>query len=145
MKPKYLFAAAVLAVAQALAAAPAVAQQPPKDVVVTPILSTTTTVSGQPIVLPQGDVEVVTAMYEVQPGATLPAHKHPYPRYGYMLSGNLSVTNLETGRTIDFRPGDVIVEATDQWHTARSTGSEPVKLLVIDLVEQDQGNVVLRE
>lgn len=144
MKPTYLIVAAFLAVAPA-PAAPAVAQQPSTDVVVTPILSTTETVSGQPIVLPQGDVEVVSAMYEVQPGATLPAHKHPYPRYGYMLSGNLSVTNLETGRTIDFEPGDFIVEATDQWHSARSTGSEPVKLLVIDLVEQDQGNVVLRE
>lgn len=145
MKPKYLIAVAVLAVAPALAAAPAVAQQSPTDVVVTPILSTTTTVSGQPIVLPQGDVEFVSAMYEVQPGATLPAHKHPFPRYGYMLSGSLSVTNLATGRTIDFEPGDFIVEATDQWHAARSTGSEPVRLLVIDLVEQGQGNVVLRE
>lgn len=144
MKLKHLIAAAVLTVAPALAA-PAVAQQPSTDVVVTPILSTTTTVSGQPIVLPQGDVEFVSAMYEVQPGATLPAHKHPFPRYGYMLSGNLSVTNLETGRTIDFEPGDVIVEATDQWHTARNTGSEPVRLLVIDLVEQGQRNVVLRK
>lgn len=53
-----------------------------KDVTVTQLLSTTVTSSGQPIVLPQKDAQIVVSTYDVAPGATLPVHKHPYPRYG---------------------------------------------------------------
>ena len=31
------------------------------------------------------------------PGATLPVHNHPYPRYGYVLAGILRMTNIDTG------------------------------------------------
>jgi hypothetical protein len=52
-----------------------------KDVTITPLSSSTVTSSGQPIVLPQKDAEVVVSIYDVVPGATLPVHKHPYPMY----------------------------------------------------------------
>ncbi len=56
------------------------------QVVVKPVLSTTVTSSGQPIVLPQKDAQVVVSTYEIAPGAALPEHKHPFPRYGYVLA-----------------------------------------------------------
>jgi quercetin dioxygenase-like cupin family protein len=93
-----------------------------KDVTITQLLSTTTTSSGQPIVLPQKDAQIVVSIYDMVPGATLPVHKHPYSRYGYVLSGNLRVTNMETGQVGTYRPGDFFPESVGQWHTGAPSG-----------------------
>lgn len=113
-------------------------------VVVTPLASTTTTASGQPIVLPQKDVQVLVSSYEIPAGATLPVHKHPFPRYAYVLAGNLKVTNTDTGKSTTYKAGDFIAEMIGQWHQAVNVGADPVKLLVIDQVEKGVANTVLR-
>jgi quercetin dioxygenase-like cupin family protein len=114
-------------------------------IVVTPVLTTSVTASGQPIILPQKSPQVAVSIYDIAPGATLPQHKHPYPRYGYVLTGTLRVTNLDTGKSDTYGPGSFILEAIDQWHQGANIGSDPIKLLVIDQVEKDQNNVVLRK
>ncbi|MGO9061873.1 MAG: cupin domain-containing protein, partial [Candidatus Binataceae bacterium] len=60
-------------------------------VTITPLLSTKTTASGQPIDVPVHP-EVVVSRYEIAPNASLPMHEHPYPRYAYVLSGTLEIT-----------------------------------------------------
>ena len=127
-----------------LLAAPAHAAED-RSVVVTPVLTTKVTATGQPIVLPRESPEVRAVTLEIAPGAVLPEHKHPYPRYGYVLAGTLRVTNTDSGTSMVYGVGDFIVEAVDQWHRGASIGSEPVRLLVIDQVENGQGNVVTRE
>jgi quercetin dioxygenase-like cupin family protein len=129
----------LLALATPLAAAHADA------VKVTPLHSTETTASGQAIVLPRGDVEVITSTYEIAPGAKLPEHEHPYPRYGYVEAGKLRITNIETGKSVEYGPGDFIVESLRQWHKAENIGTDPVKLLVIDQVKPGQNNTILRK
>jgi quercetin dioxygenase-like cupin family protein len=114
-------------------------------VVATSVLSASVTASGQPIALPQGNVQVVVSTLEIAPGALLPEHKHPFQRYAYVLAGTLRVSNSETGKSEVYKPGDFIVEALGQWHQGGTFGTEPVKLLVIDQIEKDQSNVVLRE
>jgi quercetin dioxygenase-like cupin family protein len=116
-----------------------------KAVAVTELLSTGVTSSGQPIVLPQKDPQIVVSIYDVAPNARLPVHKHPYPRYGYVLSGELQVTNMETGRSDTYKPGDFILESVGQWHTGANIGGKPLKLLVIDIVEKGQTNTVIRK
>jgi gentisate 1,2-dioxygenase len=74
----------------------------------------------------------------------LPKHKHPFPRYGYVQAGTIEVTNLDTGKTETFKTGDFILEAVDQWHFGANKGLEPVKLLVIDMVEKGASNTVLQ-
>jgi quercetin dioxygenase-like cupin family protein len=107
-----------------------------KDITVTQLLSSTMTSSGQPILLPQKDAQIVVSIHDAMPGATLPAHNHPYPRYVYVLSGNLRVNNIETGQTDIYKPGNFILESVGEWQTVASIGSEPLKLLVIDIVEK---------
>jgi quercetin dioxygenase-like cupin family protein len=114
-------------------------------VVVKPVLSATMTSSGQPIVLPQKNAQVLVSTYEIPPGAVLPKHKHPFPRYAYVQAGTIAVTNTDTGKTETFKTGDFILEAVDQWHYGANTGTDPVKLLVIDMVEKGQANVVLQK
>jgi quercetin dioxygenase-like cupin family protein len=112
---------------------------------INPLLTTAVTASGQPIVLPRGNVQVVTSTYEIAPGAKLPEHKHIYERYGYLMSGQLRITNTETGKSVEYKPGDFIVESRGQWHKAENIGAEPIKLLVIDQVEPGKNNTVLRK
>ena len=125
----------------ALGTVPALAAPP---VAVTQLLATQTTVSGQPIVLPQHDVELIVTRLVIQPGATLPVHEHPYQRYGYVLSGHLTVTMSDTKREFHYRPGEFIVEARDQWHFGKAVGNEPLVLLVIDQVEAGHDNTIRR-
>jgi len=113
-----------------------------EDVTVTRLLSTATTSSGQPVVLPQKDAQIVVSIYDVMPGATLPVHNHPHPRYAYVLSGILRVNNIDTGQTDTYATGAFVLESVGQWHTDTSIGSEPLKLLIIDIVEKGQANVV---
>jgi quercetin dioxygenase-like cupin family protein len=112
---------------------------------ITPLLSTAVTSSGQPIVLPQGNIQLITSIYEIAPGAKLPEHEHNAQRYGYLMSGRLRITNTDTGKSVEFKPGDFIVESRGQWHKAESIGTEPIKLLVIDQVEPGDKTTVLRQ
>ncbi|GAB1583169.1 MULTISPECIES: cupin domain-containing protein [Phyllobacteriaceae] len=114
-----------------------------KDVIITPILETDRTTSGQIISLPQGNVQVIVSKYEIAPGAELPIHKHSYPRYGYVLAGMLRVSNQDTGKSRVFKTGEFIVEAIDQWHQGTNIGSTPLELLVIDQVEEGKSNIIL--
>jgi quercetin dioxygenase-like cupin family protein len=118
--------------------------QPDAAVVVKQVTSTAVTASGQPITLPQKDVHVVVSTSDIPAGANLPEHKHPFARYAYVLAGTLRVTNTETGQSETYKQGDFIVEAIDQWHKAPNIGADAVKLVVIDQVEGEQGNTVLR-
>ncbi|MFZ5682781.1 MAG: cupin domain-containing protein [Bradyrhizobiaceae bacterium] len=130
-----------------LAVSPLYADTQPatSKVVVKPVMSATTTSSGQPIVLPQKDAQVIVSTYEIPRGAVLPKHKHPFPRYAYVQAGTIAVTNLDTGKTQTFKTGDFILEAVDQWHFGANKGKVPVKLLVIDMVEKGAVNTVLQK
>lgn len=104
-----------------------------------------TTATGQPIVLPQENAQVAVSRYEIPPGAVLPVHKHPFPRYAYVLAGNLRVTTGDGSRSFTYGPGDFVVEMLDAWHSGEAIGPETVKLLVIDQVEGNAGNVILKD
>ncbi len=142
---KLLSVATCLAMGLALSASPLCADSAPVTgkVVVRPVLSATETSTGQPIVLPQKNPQLIASTYEIPPGTTLPKHKHPFPRYGYVLAGTITVTNLDTGKVENFKTGDFILEAVGQWHQGTATGTETVKLLVIDMVEKGESNTII--
>jgi quercetin dioxygenase-like cupin family protein len=140
-----VFAAAILGIPPLHADSRSAKTDAAKPVVVRPVASATATSSGQPIMLPQKDAQVIVSSYEIAPGAVLPVHKHPFPRYAYVQAGNLRVTNNDTGKSEDFKPGDFIIEAVGQWHFGANTGKDTVKLLVIDMVEKGKANTVLRD
>lgn len=119
--------------ASLVTAASAAWSHPLQGVDVRELLRSARTTSGLPITLPEGALEAVVARYSIAPYAALPVHKHPYVRLGYVLSGSLEVTNVETGRARVFNAGEAIVEDIDQWHAARNLEPRSVELLVIDL------------
>jgi quercetin dioxygenase-like cupin family protein len=123
----------------------ALADAAPKAVTVSPLASINKTASGQPITLPAGRTTVSVSRYIIAPGATLPVHKHPYPRYAYVQAGHLAVYAADTGQRYDYKAGDFIVEILDGWHYGENTGTEPVELLVIDQMPEGRTtNTVLK-
>jgi quercetin dioxygenase-like cupin family protein len=140
-----LVIAVLLSAGVSLTAAYALDSGAAAPVVVTPVKTTGVTSTGQPITLPQKNVEVAASIFDIAPGATLPVHKHPFPRYGYVLAGTLKVTNVDTGKSDTFKTGDFIVEMIDQWHQGSNIGADPVKLLVIDQIEAGAQATVLKQ
>ncbi len=100
---------------------------------ITPVARMNTTITGQPIIVPdRPDVIVSTATFP--PGARLPEHRHPYPHYVYVLEGVLTVVNTDANKTVVVKAGDFFVEMQNTWHYGINNGAVPVKLLAIDQV-----------
>ena len=116
----------------------------PAKAVVTKLFSGTTTALGQPIVLPQGGVEVTVLNYDIPAGASLPVHKHPHPRYAYVLAGRLEVSTGDNTKSFEYGPGDFIIEMLNEWHYGKTLGTEAVKLLVIDQAPAGETNTILK-
>src|SRR5262249_19371144 len=100
----------------------AVSAQEAARVTVAPVTSAQTTVIGQPIPLPKEHPEVRVSIFEIPVGATLPVHKHPFPRYAYVLAGKLRVSDKDNVRTFNYAAGDFLIEMVDTWHYGTNTG-----------------------
>lgn len=112
------------------------------NVKVTPVLTTTKTATGQPLVLPNQNPQVIVTTMEIAAGAKLARHMHPFARYAYVLQGEVTV-EYEGGQRQTFRTGEFIVEAIGVWHFGTNTGTVPLRLLVIDQVEAGKSNTTL--
>jgi quercetin dioxygenase-like cupin family protein len=109
---------------------------------VSPIARTHETITGQRIVVPSRP-DVVVSVATFPPGSRIGEHRHPFPHLVYVMSGVLSVTNTETGKSFEARAGNFVAEMQDTWHYGENKGQEPVKLLVIDEVpEGTKTNIV---
>ena len=111
---------------------------------VTPILRTRHTISDQPLELPQGEAEMVAVAVDIPAGGALPIHKHPWSRFFYVERGTLRVVNQETGKSMDFKAGQVQAEAVGQWHAGRAIGQGPVRVIVIDLVPPGAHTTIMK-
>jgi quercetin dioxygenase-like cupin family protein len=96
-----------------------------------PLANTNKTNEGQIITAPVHP-NVVASITTFPPGAETPVHKHLYPHYVYVMEGNLTVTNLETGKMFLAKQGQFVVEMMNVWHKGKNEGTTPLKLLVID-------------
>lgn len=108
------------------------------DVHITPLLKTTTTLSGQPVAYPKTDHPQVSAFIaELAPGKETGWHRHPLPGYSYLLSGTMSLeVEGQPARTI--HAGEAIVEPVGQLHNGHSIGTEPARILVFSTGEEGQ-------
>lgn len=96
---------------------------------VTPILKSTTSWDGTPIVYPQGQAEITGMIVEMAPGAETGWHLHPVSSFGMILEGEMEVT-LKTGEVKKMKAGDSVVEVANILHNGRNTGSTPLKIIV---------------
>ncbi len=107
--------------------------------VATPLMTTDKTVTGQPIVSPEHPT-VISSIVTFAPGEKTVVHKHPYPHYGYMLEGTLTIVNTETGKSFDLKQGEFLVEMMNTLHYGENRGSVPVRILIVDTVPEGVKN-----
>ena len=101
-----------------------------KAIVVTPLLKTSATASGQAIEYPKtASPEVRMLLVEIPPGTETGWHKHPMPCYAYILSGSVTV-ELENGTHYTFGPGQAFAETVNTLHNGKNTGTEPVRIVM---------------
>jgi quercetin dioxygenase-like cupin family protein len=109
-----------------------------KQIVVTPVLRTTKTASGQPVAYPRTDSPQVTAvLVEIPPGAETGWHKHPFPCYAYIMSGILTV-QVKGQKPCKLVAGNALVEAVNTPHNGMNKGSKPVRLVMFVTGEADK-------
>jgi quercetin dioxygenase-like cupin family protein len=61
--------------------------------------------------------------WRVEPGETLPAHRHHNEQIGYVISGTL--TAVVEGEEYELAPGDSYVFPSDERHGAENRADEP--------------------
>src|ERR1700738_2818454 len=97
------------------------------------ILSTGSTIIGEPIRYPAGSPALISAVdITLRPKHQTGWHTHPVPLFGYILEGELTVDYGSKGQRI-YRQGDALAEAMKQAHNGRNRGPNPVKILAIFL------------
>jgi quercetin dioxygenase-like cupin family protein len=96
-----------------------------------PLLSTSTTVMGEPIRYPrQGKAHVSAAIIALAPGARTVMHKHGVPLFAYILEGELTVDYGSHGKRT-YRQGQSFMEAMNIAHFGVNTGTQPARLLAV--------------
>jgi quercetin dioxygenase-like cupin family protein len=127
------------AVAETIAPPPPPAATAPE---VRSVLSTGSTVTGEPIRYPSGVPAEITAVeITLQPGQQTGWHIHPVPLFGYILDGELTVEYGAKGKRI-YRKGDGLAEAMNEAHNGTNTGQNPTRILAVFIgMEGVQGSV----
>jgi quercetin dioxygenase-like cupin family protein len=130
IKPAYLIA---LAIAFAFPTSARVEHADPSEYVdgttVKKLLSTKTTSIGQAIEYPHSSNPEVTALeVEIPPGMETGWHTHPFPGYGYIRSGVLTL-EVEGGKRLHYHAGEAFAEMVDVAHNGVNSGTKPVRIL----------------
>jgi quercetin dioxygenase-like cupin family protein len=100
------------------------------------VLSTGTTVTGEPIRYPSGAPARITAVeITLAPGQQTGWHMHPVPVFGYILEGELTVDYGVKGERT-YRTGEGFMEAMNERHNGRNSGQGPVKILAVVIGEE---------
>jgi quercetin dioxygenase-like cupin family protein len=106
------------------------------------LLSTATSIVGEPIRYPTtGAAQVTAAIVVLAPGASTIVHNHGVPLFAYILEGELTVDYGAHG-TRTYRQGDAFMEAMAVAHSGRNNGAQPVRLLAVYMGAQGAENVI---
>jgi len=78
---------------------------------------------------PAGVPELTVLNIKIPANTALKWHEHPMPNAAYVVSGHLTVETLESGQSIQLKPGDVLPEMVNRQHRG-VTGKTAVELIV---------------
>ncbi|MGC1305432.1 MAG: cupin domain-containing protein [Caulobacteraceae bacterium] len=78
---------------------------------------------------PAGRPQLTTLKLTIPPHTALPWHKHPVPNAGYVLSGELTIQDRESGKSQTFHAGQAFAETVNDVHRGVSGDTETVLLI----------------
>jgi quercetin dioxygenase-like cupin family protein len=121
-----LLAAALFAVPFAARAE----ESPQYQNLLTPLLSSGTTIIGQPIAYPEGTPKVTAAIVSIPPGGETGWHLHEVPLVVYVLEGEVTVDYGEKGVKV-IKAGESVLEAMNWAHNGMNKGDGPLRILAV--------------
>ena len=132
-----LLAAALLAVPLA-----ASAEEPAQyQNLLTPLLSSGTTIIDQPIAYPAGTPKVTAAIVTIPPGGQTGWHLHEVPLFAYILEGEITLDYGEKGIKTA-KAGDSMLEAMNWAHNGMNKGDVPLRILAVYMGADGLANAV---
>ena len=78
---------------------------------------------------PSGPPELTVLKITIAPHSALPWHTHPFPNAGYILSGDLTIHDKQSGKAVTYHAGQAFAESVDRVHRGES-GDTPTVLIV---------------
>lgn len=119
--------------------APAWGQVP--GIRITPVLQTSTTLSGQSLQFPLFRNQVTSLLVEIAPGGENTRHQHPVPNLIYVLEGSVTIDTEGVGQRT-FTAGQVFIEPVNQWHRAFNSGTVVHRAVAVFSGEARKSNFV---
>jgi len=86
----------------------------------------TEAVDGVDLAVLAGGDEMNVQHFEIEPGATVPAHSHPHEQTGFLVEGTLTFV-LEDGEEVVVEPDDSYAIPGGETHAAENRGDETVR------------------
>jgi chorismate mutase len=108
------------------------------------LLSTRTDILGAAIDLNASGNLFTGQMLQMSPGFTTPIHFHPEPMVAYVIEGGLEVTYNGTNK-VQYREGDMLIEAVNVLHQGRAMAPAGVKLLILNITTRATPNAIVLE
>ena len=105
------------------------------------LLSTSTSVIGQPLEYPDGTPKITSAIVTMMPGQATGWHHHDVPLFAYILEGELTVDYGPDGKKT-YKTGDSFIEAFKTEHNGVNTGTTPARILAVFAGSDDAQNTV---
>ncbi|CUW37609.1 conserved protein of unknown function (RmlC-like cupin domain) [Magnetospirillum sp. XM-1] len=107
------------------------------------LLSTATTVMGEPIRYPDsGPAKVTSTIVTLGPHSEAALHLHPAPMYAYILEGEVVVDYGPHGKRT-FTQGQALVETMAVPHKGINLTDRPVRILCVFMGAEGTANVSL--
>jgi quercetin dioxygenase-like cupin family protein len=78
---------------------------------------------------PSGVPQLTVLKLTVAPHSVLPWHTHPCPNTCYVLSGELTVHDKESGKAVTYHQGQAFAESVDRVHRGE-TGKAPAVVII---------------
>ena len=126
---------APLALAAALAAAPALAQQAQPGAPAPQTALQRIELAKQ--MFPPDKYATFLYMVVVAPGGVVGRHTHPGIEMGYMLEGEATFS-VEGQPDLVMKPGTTYVAPAGAVHSAKNTGDKPIRIVATFVVEKDK-------
>ena len=78
---------------------------------------------------PRGKPEITVMRFTIPAHSELPLHKHPVINAGVLTKGRLTV-ETDSGKKLELKAGDALIEVVDQWHRGVNDADEPAEIVV---------------
>jgi quercetin dioxygenase-like cupin family protein len=78
---------------------------------------------------PLGVPQLTVLKLTIAPHSVLPWHTHPVPNTGYVLAGELTIHDKESGKSVTYHQGQAFAESVDRVHRGE-TGKATTVLII---------------